>query len=58
MKRIVRFKELLVILDTCQAETFFTDLDTPGVTIYIGVIEDFREIGELGTRQSVGGSFI
>jgi phosphatidylinositol glycan class K len=32
MKRILKFQELVVILDTCQAETFFRHIQTDGVT--------------------------
>jgi phosphatidylinositol glycan class K len=32
MKRVLRFRELLIILDTCQAESFFRHIATDGVT--------------------------
>jgi phosphatidylinositol glycan class K len=31
MKEKKRFKELLIMVDTCQAATLFTDLSLPGV---------------------------
>jgi phosphatidylinositol glycan class K len=32
-KRILGFKELLIIVDTCEGETLFQDVRTPGVTM-------------------------
>jgi phosphatidylinositol glycan class K len=32
MKRVLKFQELLIVLDTCQAESFFRHIATEGVT--------------------------
>ena len=35
MKRIYNFFELLIIIDTCQAESFFNLINIPGITIIV-----------------------
>lgn len=51
MKRVMGFEELLVILDTCQADSFFRNIRTSGVIAISGAVtgqsshsSDFDEI--------------